>query len=155
MVVHKMRALKAQGLRLGLLTINVKEFKPVGMIPPPVDMPPVTPPPVVPLTGNVTSSISAVRTGKRKAGNRVTFTYTLRNTSGSPIAGPLYFVLLGLPRKTARLLGGTVAPGSGSPAVLVNLPGGALDAGATVAAVLRISTKNGRNPGFTPQFLAG
>jgi virginiamycin B lyase len=99
----------------------------------------VTVAPVTPLTGNVTSDVQttvgpAMRVRKTK---RFTETLSIKNTSTSPLQGPLNVVLKGL-RKEIRVSGekffGTKK--KKTPYVVVNPLGGALQPGATVQVTL-------------------
>jgi subtilisin family serine protease len=124
---------------------------------PPPPLPPAAPPPV-PVQGNVTALAVPVFSPPHFHGHRQVQQVFLMNASDSPLLGPLWVVVEGLPRK-ARLnnaAGRTPGPPRHSlPFLMVAIPQGNLDAGVVVSFMLDVSGLTARRPGFVFEVFAG
>ncbi len=122
-----------------------------------VDCPP-TPP--VTCAVNLTASVAITRSGFRlnNATKRWVQTVSVRNTSGSPITGPLSLAIDGLSANAALAAqAGSTACGTplNSPFVNVNVTGGTLAAGASAAITLEFLNPTNQAIVYVTRILAG
>jgi hypothetical protein len=117
---------------------------------------PGTPPPSpTSPTGDVTGLMSVSPGRPAQRGGGATQTLTIRNTSGTAVAGPLSVLLSGLPRKVKlRQAGGAAAIRSARGGYALDIPG-ALAPGGTQSLVLKFSNPTKKRFRYSVRVLAG